>query len=314
MPADNEFLEQLQARLAADPTANWTAEETSVSRLSNEEFRARLGYVPGPDELSLEERVRRSEEHRDVVRAAAAEAPPEWNWTNMNGYARSFINPIRDQGTCGSCVAFGVTATIEAAARIAENIAYTDPNGNVLPELSPAHLFYCGGSYGCLNGWYPSAAFQYAERVGVVPESCFPYTPGDQPCNLCDDWQEKRTVISGYSWTRDPSMMKAWLTTAPLATCFTVYEDFRHYNGGVYQHKWGGLDGGHCVCVVGYNDYEQAWLCKNQWNTGWGQVPRFDNEEVQPDLERGYFKIAYGECGIDAMMWKVDGFNSIYTQ
>ncbi|WP_255349002.1 C1 family peptidase [Micromonospora sp. ATCC 39149] len=70
------------------------------------------------------------------------------------------------------------------------NIAYTDPNGNVLSELSPAQLFYCGGSNGCLNGWYPSAAFQYAERAGVVPESCFPYTPGDQFCNLCNYWQD----------------------------------------------------------------------------------------------------------------------------
>ncbi|EEP72349.1 dipeptidyl-peptidase I [Micromonospora sp. ATCC 39149] len=311
MPTDNEFFEQLQARLAADPTVSWTAEETSISRLTEEERRKRLGYVPGPQDLSLEERERRSEEHRGLVRSAAA---GEWNWTNVDGSARSFIDPVRDQKSCGSCVAFGVTATIEGAARIAEDIPYSDPNGNALPQLSPAQLFYCGGSMGCQHGWYPDAAFDYAENTGVVPEWCFPYTPGNQPCNLCDDWRNQLTIISGYSWTGDPVIMKDWLTTTPLTTCFTVYDDFHYYAGGVYRHTSGGRAGGHCVCVVGYSDNEQAWLCKNQWNTGWGQIPRFENEEVQPHLERGYFKIAYGECGIDAMMWKVDGFNSIYTQ
>ena len=44
--------------------------------------------------------------------------------------------------------------------------------------------------------------------------------------------------------------------------------------------------GGHIVAVVGYDDAEQYWICKNSWGSEWG--------------ENGYFKIKYGECKIDS--------------
>jgi C1A family cysteine protease len=39
------------------------------------------------------------------------------------------------------------------------------------------------------------------------------------------------------------------------------------------------------VCVVGYNDARKFWIVKNSWGTGWG--------------EGGYFRIAYGQVGLD---------------
>src|SRR5206468_3305820 len=47
----------------------------------------------------------------------------------------------------------------------------------------------------------------------------------------------------------------------------------------------------HCVSVVGYDDVAGCWICKNSWGPGWG--------------DRGFFRIAYGEVGIDASMWGV---------
>ena len=36
--------------------------------------------------------------------------------------------------------------------------------------------------------------------------------------------------------------------------------------------------------MIGYDDTQNCWICKNSWGTGWG--------------EDGYFKIAYGQCGM----------------
>ncbi len=97
--------------------------------------------------------------------------------------------------------------------------------------------------------------------------------------------------------------MKQWLSTkGPLATAFVVYDDFLGYKSGVY--KWNGTSPrsdkykGHGICVIGYNENLQAWLCKNSWGSNWG--------------DGGYCYIGYGECGIDAEMWGVKGVSTIY--
>ena len=47
----------------------------------------------------------------------------------------NYITPIQDQGNCGSCVAFGTTAAIEACKRIADKMSAEDA------KLSEADLF-----------------------------------------------------------------------------------------------------------------------------------------------------------------------------
>ena len=37
--------------------------------------------------------------------------------------------------------------------------------------------------------------------------------------------------------------------------------------------------GGHCACIVGYNDTTQMFTCANSWGTSWGN--------------KGYFTIPY---------------------
>lgn len=91
--------------------------------------------------------------------------------------------------------------------------------------------------------------------------------------------------------------MKTFLSTSgPLQTCFTVYDDFFSYSGGVYSPSNSPDNkpvGGHCVAVVGYDDNNSCWICKNSWGASFG--------------ESGFFRIEYGKCGIDAEMWAIDG-------
>lgn len=72
-----------------------------------------------------------------------------------------------------------------------------------------------------------------------------------------------------------------------METGFTVYEDFMSYKDGVYKHKTGNALGGHAVKIVGWGD--GYWIVANSWGTGWGM--------------KGFFNIAFGECGIDSAVY-----------
>jgi C1A family cysteine protease len=301
MPMTTEEHDALWEAVRASK-ANWRPGHNSITDLDESERRFRLGYTPGPDDPSLKDREARSAERammKGVLTAEVAEAPAKVDWRNVNG--KNFVTGIKDQGSCNSCVAFAAAATIESRVRIILGVPVNAPNGGTLPDLSEAHLFYCGNTSNdpCLKGWFPLAALTFATNTGVVPASCFPYTPGNQPCNRCDDWQMKTTKIATSKILTSVPDMKAWLAEkGPLITCFTVYSDFIAYTGGVYVSTTTQIEGGHCVSCVGYDDAKQAWLCKNSWGTGWG--------------EGGYVWIGYGQVGIDAMMWGVDSFAKFF--
>jgi C1A family cysteine protease len=201
------------------------------------------------------------------------------------------VAPVRDQGGCGSCVSFGTTATVEAMFRIQRQNPTMDVN------LSEASLFFCIGpatGASCNNGWYMTPAMDGFKNTGVPDEACFPYTDHQQACAQCSDWASRATKITGWHTVSSAADMKTWLSTkGPLASCFTVYNDFFSYKTGAYKHVSGAVAGGHCISVVGYNDGGGFWICKNSWGPNWG--------------EAGFFCIAYGECGIDSTMWAVEG-------
>jgi C1A family cysteine protease len=211
-------------------------------------------------------------------KAKALSLPTFLDWRNRGGV--DWITPIRDQEGCGSCVAFGTTAAVEAMFRIQTN----NPTWNL--DLSEQHLFSCGGG-SCSIGWYISSALNYYRDHGTPDESCFPYQAQDLPCsNSCPDWQSKSHRITSWSWvSNDIASIETFLQSGPVVAAIDVYTDFFTYSGGVYTHKTGSLAGGHCISIVGYNNTGRYWICKNSWGSWWG--------------EQGWFRIAFGECGIE---------------
>ena len=113
MATDNIGLDQIRAVLseAGDP---WEAGVTSLSSLTFEEQKQYLGVTPPPGELSVEEVGRRSLEKQAEMRAealAAVNAPVAYDLRNVGG--KNFVTNVKDQSSCGSCVAFGTVATVE---------------------------------------------------------------------------------------------------------------------------------------------------------------------------------------------------------
>ncbi len=210
-------------------------------------------------------------------------APPSWDWRDYG-----IMTSVKNQGACGSCVAFACVGAFEAVIKWKTGATV---------DLSEAHLFFCGGG-DCANGWWVSSALDYLKNYGTPDENCFPYDGAaygnDLPCsNTCDDWQQRAYKIDNWGTVTGATNIKnALVNYGPLVVTYTVYEDFDDYWANpsawpnqVYYHYYGAVRGGHAVVLVGYDDAGQYWICKNSWGTSGGL--------------NGYFKIRYGEVGID---------------
>jgi len=296
MPQDEISVSQVNRAIKA-ANAGWVAAPTSVSKLTAEERKRLLGYIPAAGEESLDQRIQASAAKISAIKSAAVGAPAGFDWRNVNGH--NYITAVKDQKHCGSCVAFGTTAAVEGTFRVQSG------NPNLAVDLSEASLFFCigpgAGAGACPDGgWSMTPAMNGYKNTGVPDDACYPYTDQNQACHQCSDWQARAVKVTGWHTVGSAADMKAWLSTrGPLATCFTVYDDFFAYSSGVYRHVSGGVAGGHCVCVIGYSDAGGFWICKNSWGMGFG--------------ESGFFCIAYGECGIDSTMWAVDGVQTGVT-
>jgi C1A family cysteine protease len=255
----------------------WSAGLTALSKLPKEEVKKYLGLEIEEKEI---ERMTIALAEEDALAASEGIAytyPPQWDWRNV--YGRDWTTPIKDQGPCGSCVAFATVAIVESNLEIFRRNPYLNPN------LSEADLFFCGCGKCCGTGWNFAPALNYVRDKGIPDETCFPYMPSDQPCKPCTD--RDRRIIKIQTWREicNVSLAKDWIyKKGPVMTGMKVYEDFIHYRGGIYKHTTGNFLGLHAIAVVGYNDVDRYWICKNSWGTSWG--------------ERGWFRIAYGECGI----------------
>jgi len=258
---------------------------TEMALMTEDERRIRLGFTPPPGEISIQEAVLLSEAAvtvtAETIAMEAAAAPAAYDLRNVGG--RNYTTSVKNQGGCGSCVAFGSVAVLETTAKRMRN----DPNLAI--DLSEAQMFYCHAKEegrNCANGWWPDNAFKKAAAKGVTFEEFFPYTAGDQSCAVRSGWTDALATSTGHTKLDTRAKMKEWISTRGSITgCFIVYQDFFSYRSGVYRHVSGASAGGHCIEIIGYSDAQGCWICKNSWGTNWG--------------EGGYFRIAYGQCNIE---------------
>lgn len=147
------------------------------------------------------------------------------------------------------------------------------------PKLSEMNLFKNSpgysykkipGVHNCRIGWNINEALYHLKHVGA----------------------SDTIKISGYQKLDSIDKMKDYIDTkGPLVSIMEFYSDLLFYRKGIYRKKWGNILGGHAICVVGYNEIDKVWICKNSWSTLWG--------------DRGYLRIPYNHCSIDNQMWAI---------
>ncbi|HTY44297.1 MAG TPA: C1 family peptidase [Patescibacteria group bacterium] len=231
----------------------------------------------------------------NLMKLSASSLPAFFDWRNVSG--NNYVSPVKDQGQCGSCWAFGAVAALEGDA----NAFYNNP---INPDLSEQDLVSCFlpsyyGSSGCNGASSDEIAnifSNYYQNNGIANETCFPYIASDGSCsNKCSNWQSGAWKTSGYQSInlsgslsdRINNIKQALINYGPVEVGMYVYEDFFSYVGGIYQHTTNDFAGGHAVTIVGYGTYDgiDYWIVKNSWGPYWG--------------ENGYFRIAMGDSYIE---------------
>jgi C1A family cysteine protease len=252
---------------------NWIARRTWLTDLPEHERRCMTGLVIPPEIEKRFETLQRRFERGDYRPRMMPAAPSRWDWRDLGG-----VSAVTSQGGCGSCAIFAGIAALESVVMINESIEY---------DLCEQQILSCRTfGYGCSGTWY-SWAWDYIRDNGSALEECMPYMANDSiPC--ADDTCSIYATNGG--WIDIPNnveAIKAQVMISPVATTFTVYDDFYSYGGGCYEHE--DLEPiNHAVLIVGWEDTlcggEGAWLCKNSWGSGWG-------------LD-GFFWIKYGSCRV----------------
>ena len=179
------------------------------------------------------------------------------------------VNPIKNQGNCGSCWAF---STIQAQEGV-----YAKTHGN-LYSLSEQNLVDCVTSCSGCNGGLMHEAYQYviANQQGLFNlEVDYPYTAKDGTCKF-DVSKGYAKVTGDFQVTQgDENALKvASATYGPIAIAIDAsHFTFQLYHSGIYD-PWfcssSNLD--HAVGLIGYGtDKKDYWLVRNSWGTSWGE-------------------------------------------
>ncbi len=204
------------------------------------------------------------------------ELPDCFNWQNIEGI--DYTTPIKDQSPAPTCEAYALCAALETKMQYQLQELYE-------PDLSEAHLyFYPGGTY---EAGYVNLvdAANYLIDYGVPDEGCYPdpHRPFDYPFESLIGWENRTIKIQEWDWVNveDDDIKQALIDHGPLIVCVNFHKDFFYYKGGIYNHIWGRMAGGHVMTLVGYDDNEQCWIIKNSWGTNWG--------------DEGWLKIPYDE-------------------
>lgn len=219
--------------------------------------------------------------------------PTHFDWRDVDG--QDWMTPVKNQGVCGSCWAFSGVGAMEPYYNFINN----DPNLDL--DLSEENLVSDCFYTGCSGGWTEDALI-YARDVGIVDETCMPYTATDSECaSMCVD-PEKYTVdqIVWDYYTLDVDTLKYLVVNyGPVSVSLKMSG---YWNGDIYEcdalEEW---DTNHAVVVVGYDEPGQYWIVKNSWGTDW-----FEGEE-------GYFKVGFNQCNINTTFYAYLPTNFVKT-
>lgn len=243
--------------------------------------------------------------------------------TAFDWRGKGAVNPVKNQGQCGSCWSFATVANIEGV--------YAAHN-NTLISLSEQQLVDCDENDNGCDGGLPELADKWliAHKTGLETEARYPYTGVVGDCAQ-DPSRERLFVAQFLQISQDEDMMaRALMQHGPLAIGINA-NMMQMYMGGIAQPDDDACDPSelnHGVALVGFgeeatprnpqavkqmlemqqgmktqglllespklnlasDEKTKFWIIRNSWGEEWG--------------EKGYYRIVRGKgaCGMNTMV------------
>jgi C1A family cysteine protease len=199
----------------------------------------------------------------------ATNLPAAFDWRSE---VAGGMQPIKNQGACGSCWAFSVTAVLESLLRIQDPTTTFDLAEQTLVST-------CSSAGSCSGGYF--SAFNYLKNPGLADEASDPYRAQNTNCRSglrakakIKEWAYIRGATGGAPSIEQ--LKTAIMTYGPIAA--TVNASFTSYAGGIYS-ACNRSSVNHMVNIEGWDDETQSWIMRNSWGSNWG--------------EDGYMRIKY---------------------
>jgi C1A family cysteine protease len=182
--------------------------------------------------------------------------------------------PVGDQGGEGSCVAWGTTYAGRSITWVKDHSGEWSQSANI---FSPEYVYnQIKVKKQCSSGAYTKDGLDLLKSQGVCTWKSMPYT--DVSCNTMPTASQKTEAalykIKSYATVPiTTDAIKTQLAAGlPVIVAGPVDRNFMYLAKDAVLTVRGVSLGGHCYCVVGYDDAKTAFKFQNSWGTSWASA------------------------------------------
>lgn len=180
---------------------------------------------------------------------------------------------VEDQQSLGSCTSSALTSAYELMVKM------NNPNDYV--ELSDLFVYYNArlteGSVDRDAGIYLRTGLEVMKRYGVCQESLWPYDLDkwdDKPSDEAYRDATKRRIKNYQRLLSTYYITEVLNDNKPVVFGIEVYDSFMELDDRIstvsFPSRKEKSQGGHAMCMIGYDLQKRLFLAKNSFGTDWG--------------------------------------------